>query len=216
MHFAEKNAKLFGVSTRDSIGSDAWLSESSSVPICLNCQSEMQLFLQFDINEEFKTKLKESSHFVLFMCPICNEIPSFDFFTNRKLCSSFWEKNLHFYTVLFRPITKLKAIPSNSNLEEASLIFIKSQRSLTQPVISVGSTPVWIQDEESFQCCCGEEMSFFCQISENYPFKKTKLAAEQPDSFSADDYCLFLGNEIYIFACSNSCDERAVWISVQH
>jgi hypothetical protein len=41
-------------------------------------------------------------------------------------------------------------------------------------------------------------------------------APRQPDSFSNDDYCLLLGNEVYIFACEAQCDLRAVHVVVQN
>lgn len=59
-------------------------------------------------------------------------------------------------------------------------------------------------------------MRLLSQISENFPFPKLPSAPSQPDSFSRDDYCLFLGNEVYIFACVDQCNERAIWITVQN
>jgi len=59
-------------------------------------------------------------------------------------------------------------------------------------------------------------MRFVCQAPENWRFAKKPEAPEQPDSVSANDYILFLGNEVYVFACEAQCDPRAVHVVVQN
>lgn len=39
---------------------------------------------------------------------------------------------------------------------------------------------------------------------------------EQPDAFSAGDYGLFLGNDVYLLACPAACDPAAAWPVNQH
>jgi hypothetical protein len=178
----------------------------------------MQLFLQFDIEERFGTPFKAGSHFVLFMCPECNEIPSFEADLDSKLPNEYWlTTEKHFYAALFKP-EELVA-PSHaakSLLQSFGLSFsLAVDTHLAEQGLRVGGEPDWIQDAENHVCCCGAEMRLICQIPENFGFPKTISAPEQPDSFSSEDYCLFLGNEIYAFGCSRQCDVRAVWITVQ-
>jgi hypothetical protein len=80
----------------------------------------------------------------------------------------------------------------------------------------VGGQPTWTQAPELYSCCCGAEMRFVCQVPLDWPFPKKAEASAQPDSFSQDDYCLFLGNETYLFACEAQCDPRAVHPVVQN
>ena len=82
--------------------------------------------------------------------------------------------------------------------------------------LKVGGTPSWAQEREPHRCSCGAEMSFIAQVPANFGFRRRPAAPEQPDSFSADDYCLFLGNEVYLFGCTRQCHPRAVWPVVQN
>jgi hypothetical protein len=52
-------------------------------------------------------------------------------------------------------------------------------------------------------------MQFIGQIPDSFGFVKTPDAPQQPDGFSATEYCFLLGNQVYILACSNQCHERA-------
>jgi hypothetical protein len=80
----------------------------------------------------------------------------------------------------------------------------------------VGGQPAWALAPEVHRCCCGAEMRFICQVPLDWPFAKLPEAPEQPDTFSNDDYSLFLGNETYVFACEAQCDPRAVHVVVQN
>jgi len=82
--------------------------------------------------------------------------------------------------------------------------------------IAVAGEPEWIQEPEQFVCSCGTEMAFVCQISEHYKFQKLPTAPEQPDSSYTDGYVLFLGNEVFVFACPKQCNTRAIWVTVQN
>lgn len=79
-----------------------------------------------------------------------------------------------------------------------------------RPGFKIGGHPSWAQDTELHTCCCGAEMRFLCQIPEDFPFRKRPEAPSQPDSFSANDYALFLGNSIYLFACESQCSQWAL------
>jgi hypothetical protein len=75
----------------------------------------------------------------------------------------------------------------------------------------VSGFPAWLNEPPShFTCCCGGMMRFLCQLPSDYAFPKNPSAPPQPNSFSLDDYCLFLGNQIYIFACDKRCDRHAL------
>lgn len=50
-----------------------------------------------------------------------------------------------------------------------------------------------------------------CQLPGGYGFEKLDDAPEQPNSFSAQEYCLFLGNIVFILACENNCKPRALF-----
>ena len=202
---------------RDSIASGAWVRHDMEAPKCITCGAAQQLFLQFDIDEKFGLSFEGGSHVVLFMCPDCNEIPSFDSYENGKLPDQFWSKTEgHFFVANFKAKTSTKFMQLDSLLRSYALEFEDDSAKSKLEEIRIGGEPNWLQTPENFTCQCGAEMKFIAQISENYRFPKLASAPPQPDSFSEDDYCLFLGNEVYIFGCVEHCDDRAVWIAVQN
>ncbi len=175
-------------------------------------------FLQFDIKEAWRLPQLSDSHLVVMMCPQCNEIPSLETYPEEKLPDQFWnETEGHFFAMLTHDNMPLRAVsPAKTYLACQELGFEPtSEDGYSAESICVGGEPYWLQDPEPVTCPCGAKMLFVAQISENFPFAKLPDAPEQPDSFSADDYCLFLGNEVYIFACPRRCDVRSVWITVQ-
>ena len=206
-----------GVS-RNSIAGTAWMPQGTSTPVCKCCQSPMQLFVQFDIEQRFLPQFEDGSHLVLFMCPKCNEIPSFDNFAGRTLPANYWEKTEgNHYVALYRPGSARTAVQGSNFLLSFNLGFGDDVHELQhKPYIGVGGDPQWMQAEEKFSCACGGQMRLLTQISENFSFPKLPFAPPQPDSFSKDDYCLFLGNEVYVFGCERQCNDHAVWITVQN
>jgi hypothetical protein len=206
----------------------------------------MVLFFQFDVRGDFGLPFVSGSHLSLFMCPIHNDAPEMlresqllpAFWERRRTIDGL----TRFYEMrLDRPGSVENTHPVDLVLLSKRLRFERKDESFDQdggaleahPRYSavslsvgefvkgiegfkVGGQPTWAQGPEVHRCCCGADMTFVCQVPLNFPFPKMPEAPEQPDSFSADDYCLFLGNETYIFACEAQCDPRAVHIVVQN
>lgn len=218
-YVAVKNLVSENDAPRDSIASRIWHPSAHSIPRCKCCGSEMQLFIQFDMTEQLNLPFQIGSHFILCMCPNCNEIPSFSQPADGRLPPKYWENTEgNFYAILLKPgLANASSEYGVSFLKPFSLTFAyEDQNNMSEKNMRVSRTPKWLQSEEHFICECGAQMEFFMQISENYSFAKNEDAPPQPDSFSACEYGLFLGNEIYIFACKDQCNENAVWISVQN
>jgi hypothetical protein len=157
------------------------------------------------------------SHLAIFMCPICNEVPCFEFFEDGQLPQEFWNATIgNSFAVLQKPSASRVALPVPPYLQTFRLDFMETGASDSIAGLSIGGAPHWLQDPERFACSCGTEMAFLCELPDNYAFPKRPDAPEQPDSFSRSDYCLFLGNAVYVFACPEQCNERAVWITLQN
>jgi hypothetical protein len=172
----------------------------------------MQLFVQFDIPPELSLPFQAGSHLNVLMCPVHNEIPSFNSWSS--LPPEYWKAaEPHWYASLFVNSVDFRA--SANYLAPFELVLADAPSS-ERFRISVGGVPDWVQDPEEFICCCGAHMQFVAQISDGAEFPKLTDAPEQPDSSSANDHVLFLGNEVYIFACSAQCNPRAVWVTVQN
>ena len=206
-----------GDTPRASIGGSAILPSGLDIPTCRNCSCELLLFLQFDIDDAWSLPFKTGSHLVVFMCPGCNEIPSFETYEDGTLPASFWEETEgNFFAAMAETRDGEVVLPQQSLLVTQSLRFEPFEQEGHAPDnVLVGGSPYWLQEPERYLCSCGAEMAFVSQIAENFGFEKQSEAPEQPDSFSSDEYCLFLGNEVYIFACPKQCHPRSVWITVQ-
>jgi hypothetical protein len=76
--------------------------------------------------------------------------------------------------------------------------------------------PYWLQDAETHRCSCGAPMELIVQIPDGQGFPMAVGADEQPNSFSRTEYCIFLGNQLYVLGCTKQCDPRALWPVLQH
>lgn len=173
----------------------------------------MVFFFQFDTRAEHGLALAPGTHIAAFMSPAMNEIPTFDFVpTGKELPAKFWEKQLqHFRLFVFSPTTPLVASAEpDPFLEHHAFDFVANDE-LGDPFLFVGGEPQWYQDAETHP-----GFEFIGQLSENFPFPKLAAAPKQPDSFSKNAYCLFLGNSIYLFARPEPRDIREVWVTVQN
>ena len=195
---------------RNSIGGYPILPKGYSWPRCPESNKKMVLFLQSDL--EFQGS--KNYHLIIFMSPEVNEIPSFDYLENGKpLPELFWEKRVqHFKVILFTGEEELSK-EQDQYLVYQELIWTDSQDSSS---IKLGGVPNWIQDPENHDGPNHEKLSLLVEIPENFTFPKQESAPEQPDSFSAEDYCLFLGNHVYIFGSIEFKNPEATWVTVQN
>ncbi|ODA30055.1 hypothetical protein A6X21_06875 [Planctopirus hydrillae] len=178
----------------------------------------MLLFLQFDIDPRWSMPFEDGSHFLLFMCPLCNEIPSFAAYSGGQLSGDYWSRTEGHYFACLSKAGSSESIRLAEAILIAKELFFEPLKDVAEHLpdtIRLGGEPFWLQEPEPVICSCGSNMVLISQIAENYGFDKQPGAPEQPDSFSANQYCLFLGNEVYIFACPRQCDSRAVWVTVQ-
>lgn len=206
---------------RNSIGGYPILNENQDWFECGICGARQIVFLQFDIAEEFNLPFASGSHLSVFMCPHHNDAP-ISYFGSRTLPNDYW-KNGEFYRLILNPPNiKERLLDLEPHLLYQSLNFEEVEESISaedfevenyeigSSGLKVGGVPFWIQEPEVYNCFCGAQMKFVCQIPEDFGFDKSPEAESHPDSFSADSYYLFLGNEVYIFACADQCNPLAV------
>ncbi|RSZ47567.1 MULTISPECIES: hypothetical protein [unclassified Variovorax] len=207
------NLRFNSESSQDSVGGAYLTPEGQGFPCCAQCDRQMIPFLQFTLPVATELPFVEGSRLSVLMCPEHNEIPSFESFD--ILPPAYWEQSEgHWYASLEKPRT-MHRVAGAPILQPAELVLADTPAD-KHYYIAVGGTPDWVQDAETFTCACGSAMEFVCQVSDGFEFPKLPSAPEQPDSPSARSYVLFLGNEVYVFACAQQCDPRAVWITVQN
>ena len=215
-HTAIKLSTPKSKSPRNLMGGNPILPKGQELPRCRNCGEKQLLFFQFDIEDRLALPFESGSHLVVMMCPKCNDIPSFNYLAGGTLPPAFWNsESPHAFAALWPPGTALAEVETHPYLKPFELTFVLSGPSDPAKSLRVGGDPRWLQDPLAFVCACGAPMRFLCQLSENLPFPTQAGAPPQPNSFSKSDYCLCLGNEIYVFVCSKRCSARAVWIATQ-
>ena len=218
MHVIKISDEAATAADRDTVGGAAYLSSNDEYPTCRWCCTEMALFLQLDIREEFDLPFHSGSHLLLFMCPTHNEIPAI-YYGKALLPEEFWNKNDGHYALILLP-------PGSSNIVHRLDPYIASKKLTFNRVnervdtleefsygthdFKIGGVPGWINYSVDASCPCGGSMRFICQIPDGFGFRQTESAPEQPDSFSSTEYCLFLGNQVYVLGCDRQCNSRAV------
>lgn len=207
------NLRFDSESPQDSVGGAYLAPEGQGLPCCTQCDRQMIPFLQFTLPRAAELPFVDGSRLSVLMCPEHNEIPSFESF--EALPPAYWnEGEGHWFASLEKP-RPMHRVASPPVLQTAELVVADAPDDEYYR-IAVGGEPEWVQDEESFTCSCGSAMAFVCQVSDSFQFLKLPDAPEQPDGSSARGYVLFLGNEVYVFACARQCDPRAVWVTVQN
>ncbi|MEU8762700.1 hypothetical protein [Streptomyces sp. NPDC048659] len=201
---------------RDSIGGWPFLDEGEEWPTCF-CDDRMVLFFQLDLPHDVEHF--GGDHLLVFHCRQHNDAtdpPTSD----GRLAPAFWNAPQPpypgpFWRVLLqrRPTPLAQREPSLHPVPLTLRPFAdeSNERGLGSQSFKVGGTPSWAQHPESYQCACGTELVYLCQVPEDMDFTTAPGAPEQPYSSSIDGYQLFLGNEVYLLACPARCDPAAIW-----
>ena len=206
---------------RNSIGGAAVLPAEMKWPCCA-CGQRMVLFFQLDVAEVFGLPFVPGSHLSVFMCPVDNDAP--EQFRKYRLPGQFWKrrrqidgKKRFYELVLHKPGIREQVHTVEPHLVQRGLSFNQKPEQIAGVQgFKVGGHPFWVQGPNYHECACGAEMQFLCQLPENFPFRKTPNAPEQANSFSRNEYCLFLGNLVYVLACEAQCNPLAVHAVVQN
>lgn len=213
---------------RSSVGGYPILADGQEWPRCKLCGLREVLFFQMDLPGESGLPFAAGSHLLVFMCPKHNEIPALgsDVASGGRLPDGYWDRNEGHYRLILNP----PGVPEVVHEREPHLIYSEMVLHADEEAASgpeapylygsegfkVGGIPSWAQDPEEHRCSCGAAMAFICQVPLDHGFLKDEQADSQPDSFSTEEYCLFLGNEVYIFGCNSQCGPLSVWAVVQN
>jgi hypothetical protein len=135
------------------------------------------------------------------------------------LPENYWDiTDGHYLLRLLPPETALRVGRTEDRLTLQNLRLTRREDSQTEPlrIFKLFGYPSWAQDPEEHVCCCGQPMRLLLQVPEGVGFDKAEGAPEQPNSFSRSQYSLFLGNELYLLACTARCHPLALWPVLQH
>jgi hypothetical protein len=200
---------------RNTVGGWPILDPGQPWPAC-QCGTRMVLFFQFDVPSDIP--VFGGDHLLAFQCPTHNEAC----FGPRgaQLPPRYWEQppppnELAFWRFL-RQRAAVTAAVADPYLQPRRLTLTRGEEVSNEYgkgtwAFKVGGLAAWSQDPEHYRCSCGSDLAFLGQVPEDFGFPKQPEADEQNDSFSSDEYCMFLGNDVYLLACPARCDPAAVW-----
>jgi hypothetical protein len=138
---------------------------------------------------------------------------------SQRLPENYWDiSDGHYLIRLLPPDAAVVAGRAESRLALRNLQQAPAQDSISQPRTSfkLFGHPSWAQDPEEHVCCCGAGMKLLMQVPANFGFDMVPGSPEQPSSFSHSHYALFLGNELYLLACTAQCHPLALWPVLQN
>lgn len=212
---------------RGFIGGTPPLPAESDWPSCRMCSNDLVHYLDLELPEGC-SPFKAGSRLQVFGCrehddiagTIYSNYERFGAITRAKrLPENYWEiTDGHYLLRLLPPRMPLKSGSKENRLALRNLRLTKKEDSEAEPLMSFKllGHPAWSQDPENHVCSCGEPMRLLLQIPESVGFDMAPGAPQQPNSFSREQYCLFLGNELYLLACTGQCNPLALLPVLQH
>jgi hypothetical protein len=192
------------------------------------CGGDLVHFLDLELPEG-SSPFKAGSRLQVFSCREHDDIAGtiysdYNRFSSlamsKRLPERYWEiTDGHYLLRLLAPRARtVKSRASESRLALQNLEFARKRDSESKPLMALKlfGHPSWAQDPEDHLCCCGKPMQLLLQVPDGFGFDMAAGAPPQPGSFSQSQYCLFLGNELYLLGCTAQCHPLALWPVLQH
>lgn len=193
-------------------------------PRCRMCASDMIAFLDLVLPTCDSAPFQPGSRLQIFACrqhddiagTIYSNYSRFDLARRQPtLPAEYWSMtDGHYVLRLLPPSTPTSESRSESRLVPQLLSATPTDDDGEDGFKMYGE-PCWLQDAEPHACACGAPMKLLLQIPAGHRFPMAVGAEPQPNSFSQSDYCLFLGNQLYLLGCTRQCEPRALWPVLQ-
>ncbi|MGW7537125.1 hypothetical protein [Amycolatopsis sp. NPDC054798] len=236
MYVVEDPRHAASPGARNTFGGRPILPEGEDWPECY-CGERMVFFFQLDVPPDIARF--GGDHLLVFQCPVHNDAacPQGD---SPQLPERYWEDPQilehpgAFWRIMLHRDPAAPAAAEERHLLSSELVLRAEceEETVWQAVppvprgmftelrvgrreFKVGGLPRWLQRAENRRCACGAEVGFLCEVPEHIGFARRPGQPEQPDTYDPDRYLLFLGNEVYLFACPEHCHPAAVWPVLQ-
>jgi hypothetical protein len=205
------------------IGGSPGIPISTEWPRCRLCGTRLIAFLDIVLPDSGSSQFASRGRLQIFACrqhddiagTIYSDYAVFDAASRqRTLPREYWAlSDGHYLLRLLSPSTETISSESESSLACQSIVASPSDN---RSGFQLFGEPDWLQEEEVHDCFCGAPMRLLLQIPEGLGFAMSSEAKEQPNSFSTTEYCLFLGNQLYLFGCTRQCHPLALWPVLQN
>lgn len=223
-YLIEVGSEPAGPDARNTVGGRPVLDVGLSWPSC-DCGERMVLFFQVDVPADLP--VFGGDHLLMFQCRKHNDAnyPAKD----PQLPDRFWDAppggQLRFWQIFVHRGSTPAAEP-DPYLQPRPLILRRVEERVDEhgdgvAGFKLGGVPRWVQEPEHYICRCGADMVQLCQVPADFAFAKRPGQPDQPsephrpDTFTNDEYILFLGNRVYIVACPEHCHPAAAWPALQ-
>ncbi|MCK7622415.1 hypothetical protein MUU72_04670 [Streptomyces sp. RS10V-4] len=203
---------------RNSVGGWPFLDEGQPWPECF-CGERLALFFQLDLPPDLGPF--GGAHLLVFHCRAHNDATDAQMTADGRLVPRYWDAPqppypAPFWRVLLQRRATLPTAEPEPSVRALPLTLrpfadTPGENGLGAQRFKVGGAPSWAQEPEYYQCACGTDLVYLCQVPEGMEFAVHPGQPEQPYSIGADTYGLFLSNEVYLLACPAHCDPAAVW-----
>ncbi|MFI7668174.1 hypothetical protein [Nocardia sp. NPDC049526] len=199
---------------RDTLGGWPVLDADQPWPVC-NCGQRMSLYFQLRVPADVP-------HFggdqlLVFQCPAESDAC---FPADPQLPAEFWDappENSHAFWRILLQRNGVAARTADPYLRPHRLELHRTEDldhdNGEGPLqgFKVGGEPFWVQEPERYRCPCGSELSFLCQVPENFEFYHYLNDLDESVDCPAFDDGLLLGNVVYILACPAHCHPAAAY-----
>jgi len=207
------------------IGGSPELPVGSEWPRCRLCDAELVAFIDLRLPAIRNAPFQDGSRLQVFACrehddiagTIYSDYSTFSALSrNSALPANYWDISDGHYL--------LRLLPASLHTQTAKAEVRLARKCLLAESIPTDDAdefklfgePYWLQDPETHVCACGAPMRLLLQLPEGYGFDMAPGAPAQPNSFSQEQYCLFLGNQLYLLACVKQCNPLALWPVIQN
>jgi hypothetical protein len=215
-----------GSDPRSFIGGSPPLPVGTEWPRCRLCNDEMVHYFDVELPEESEP-FQAGSRLQVFACREHDDIAGTSYSDAdrfqaasalEQLPDKYWEINDGHYLIrLLPPGAPTAAAGEESRIGQQYLLIEPRTDTDSEPLelFKLLGIPNWAQDPEEHTCSCGAPMQMLVQLPDSTGFDKLADAPEQPSSYSHEHYTLFLGNELFLLACTRQCHPLALWPVLQ-
>ena len=207
---------------------DARLPERTEWTRCRICGAEMVAYFDLTLPAADADPFLPGSVLQVFACPKHDGIPGpyysdYAPFTaaslSEQLPDGYWDlTDGHYLLRLLRPSTPVQTATRGDERLEPLFLSAKPIKDAAASGLKLLGEPAWVQRPEPHTCSCGAPMALVLQVPEDHLFRID--FASLPPGVKRNSYLhnlrLFLGNALYLLACTRQCDPRALWPVVQN
>ncbi len=201
--------------TDASIAGQRVFPKATTAPQCMHCAENLALFFQFTVQKHHHSRFKVGSLFLIYACLKHDDLPLEQYSDLDQTVQIGYQDKVHehYAIMLISPDVEQDYFGDEDKLIYHPLYTHQIEEKLqysddfTKPFSThyeskIAGQPAWINDEVDLNCTYGGKLQFLCQFAEGFEFFYGQ---------GRTDYThLFLGNQIYFFACDQQCSPYAV------